>query len=228
VAWLPSGAWEKLGDSKLDIADFEHQPCYVGIDLALRSDIAAVVIAFPPSEGRNWWAVFGRYYLPEERVSRTENTHYQTWEETGRLIATPGPITDFDYIIQHLCDIAERYDVREIVLDPYDAGPLVVDLAKAGLRRVVEVKQIAPNFSPAMVELEALVLAGRIRHDGDPVLAWMFSNVKVARSGDLMKPVKESEERKIDGVVSLLMCIHRGMYAGGPRADYEERGLWSI
>lgn len=228
MSWLPAGAWEKCAEPSLDIADFAQQTSYIGIDLALRNDIAALVIAFPPEGTRDFWAVFGRYYLPEETVNRAENTHYQAWETTGRLTATPGLVTDFDYIIGNLADLAAQHDVREIALDPFDAGPLIVDIEKAGLRKPVEVRQIAPNMSPAMVELEGLVLSRKIRHDGDPVLAWMFSNVKVQKSGDLMKPIKESDEKKIDGVVALLMCIHRGMYRTGPRADYENRGLWSI
>jgi phage terminase large subunit-like protein len=228
ITWLPAGAWDKCAEPKLEIEDFADEPCYVGIDLALRSDLAALMIAFPPTRQRDWWAVFGRYYLPEETVNRAENSHYQAWETMGRLTATPGVITDFDYIISNLGDVAAQHDVREIALDPYDAGPLVNDIEKAGLRKPVEVRQTAPNMSPAMVELEGLVLSGKIRHDGDPVLAWMFSNVKVARSGDLMKPTKESNEKKIDGVVALLMCIHRGMYRQGETQSYQERGLWSI
>jgi phage terminase large subunit-like protein len=228
VTWLPPGAWEKCCEPALDIEDFAHQPCYMGIDLALRNDIAALIIAFPPTATRDWWAVFGRYYLPEETVNRSENSHYQAWESVGRLTATPGPITDFDYIIENLTDLAARYDVRDLALDPFDAGPLIVDIEKAGLRKPVEVRQTAPNLSPAMIELEGLVLARKIRHDGDPILSWMMSNVRVARSGDLLKPTKDSEEKKIDGVVSLLMCVHRGMYRTGPQADYENRGLWSI
>jgi phage terminase large subunit-like protein len=81
---------------------------------------------------------------------------------------------------------------------------------------------------PAMIELEGLVLGQQIRHDGDPILSWMMANLKVERSGDLMKPTKESEEKKIDGVVSLLMVIHRGMYRTGSSKSYEDRGLWAI
>ena len=228
IAWLQAGAWDKCAEPNLDIEDFAGQPCYIGIDLALRSDIAAMMIAFPPQAGRDWWAVFGRYYLPEDTVNRGENSHYQGWETMGRLTATPGAITDFDYIIANLGDLAAQHDVREIALDPFDAGPLIMDIEKAGLPKPVEVRQVAPNMSPAMIELEGLVLSHKIRHDGDPILAWMMSNVKVAHSGDLLKPIKESDEKKIDGVVGLLMCIHRGMKHGGAQADYESRGLWVL
>jgi phage terminase large subunit-like protein len=227
MSWLPAGAWEKCGDESLDLEDFAGQQCYVGIDLAERNDIAALVVAFPPTEGRDWWATFGFYYLPEDTVNRSENSHFQGWETAGRLTSTPGNVTDFDYIIGNLGDLCSRFDVREIALDPYHAGPLVVNVAKAGIRKPIEVRQTAPNMHPAMVELEGLVLSRKIRHDGDPILGWMMANVKVERSGDLMKPTKNSDEKKIDGVVCLLMCIHRGMYRAGAGA-YESRGIWSI
>jgi len=228
MTWLPAGSWEKCGVADLDIEDFAGDACYLGVDLAWRNDIAALVIGFPPTSTRDYWAVFGYYYLPEDTVSQGENQHFQTWESMGRLISTPGNVTDFDYIIANMADLCTRFDVREIALDPYHAGPLVVDIEKAGLRKPVEVRQSAPNMHPAMVELEGLVLSRKIRHDGDPVLSWMMANVKVEKSGDLMKPTKDSEEKKIDGVVSLLMCIHRGMYQSGGTQAYGERGLWSL
>jgi phage terminase large subunit-like protein len=228
IAWLPAGAWDKCAEPDLDIEDFGGHPCLIGIDLALRSDIAAMMVCFPPHGDRDWWAVFGRYYLPEETVSRGENGHFQAWEAMGRLTATPGAITDFDYIIANLGDFASDHDVREIALDPFDAGPLINSIEKAGLRKPIEVRQTAPNMSPAMMELEGLVLSGKIKHDGDPVLAWMMSNVKVAHSGDLIKPTKESDEKKIDGVVGLLMCIHRAMKGVAGPGAYRERGIWSI
>ena len=228
ITWLPAGAWEKCADETLDIADFAGETCYVGIDLAERNDIAALVVTFPPTATRDWWAVFGSYYLPEDTVNRSENSHFQAWEIMGRLTATPGNVTDFDYIIDNLGHLSTQYDVRESALDPHHAGPLVVNIAKAGIRKPVEVRQVATNMHPAMIELEGLVLGEKIRHDGDPMLAWMMSNVKVERSGDLMKPTKESNEKKIDGVVCLLMCIHRGMYRMGGTQAYEERGLLSI
>ena len=36
-------------------------------------------------------------------------------------------------------------------------------------------------MSPAVEAFEELALAGRIRHGGDPVLRWCFSNAVVAR-----------------------------------------------
>jgi phage terminase large subunit-like protein len=226
TAWLPPGAWDKCAEPRLDLSDFEREPCYVGIDLALRSDIAALMLAFPPAPGRDWWAVFGRYYLPEQTVMRSEHMHYQGWEAAGILTATPGAVTDFDYILANVEDFAARFSFIEIALDPYHAGPLVAAFEKRGLPKPVEIRQNARNMSPAMVELEGLVIARRVRHDGDPMLSWMISNVRAHRSGDLIQPRKDSDEKKIDGATALLLCIGRAMRRE-PVADYTG-GVWVI
>lgn len=220
IAWLPSGAWERCQDPELELEDFAHEACYIGLDLARRSDLTAMMICFPPAGRREWWAVFGRYYLPEQTITRSENTHYQGWESIGRLVSTTGVITDFDYIIDDLSDLASRFHVQEIVFDPHDAAPVYASLEKRGITvPKVDVKQSAANMSPAMIEMEGLVLSRKIRHDGDPVLAWMVSNVLCKRgNGDLMQPDKEADNKKIDGVTALLMCINRAVRRDQPAA----------
>ncbi len=47
---------------------------------------------------------------------------------------------------------------------------------------MIEVRPTVLNFSEPMKTLEALVLQKKLVHDGDPVLAWMASNV-VAHTG---------------------------------------------
>jgi phage terminase large subunit-like protein len=57
-----------------------------------------------------------------------------------------------------------------------------------------------------------MIKAGRIRHNGDPVLAWAISNV-IGRMNrkDQVYPDKESREKKIDPVVALLMAFARAI-----------------
>jgi phage terminase large subunit-like protein len=230
VSWLGPGAWARCGDQKLKLEQFDGQPCYVGIDLAQRSDIAAVMLYFPPDHDRKWGVVFGRYYLPEETVDRAENSHYQGWERSGLLTATDGAVTDFDAILDDLDTFAGQFDVLEFCSDPWKNVPLVNALQKRGITiPIVDVRQSAQNMSPAMVELEGQVMGQTIRHNGDPVLDWMIHNVLAHRGWqDTIQPRKSEEDKKIDGVTGLLMCIHRAMKRGGAKADYENRGLWSV
>jgi phage terminase large subunit-like protein len=77
-----------------------------------------------------------------------------------------------------------------------------------------------------MKTLEALVLQGKLRHDGDPVLTWMASNVVAHLDAkDNIYPRKERPENKIDGIVALIMALARAMMGGSDSSVYEERGL---
>jgi phage terminase large subunit-like protein len=75
--------------------------------------------------------------------------------------------------------------------------------------------------------LEALVLAGRLVHDGDPVLGWMVSKVVChVDAKDNIYPRKERPENKIDGVVALIMAINRWMMREQVAPSvYETRGI---
>jgi phage terminase large subunit-like protein len=65
------------------------------------------------------------------------------------------------------------------------------------------------NLSAAINELDAAMRAGRLRHDGNPVLAWCVGNVvgQEDRRGNLF-PTKQ-RDGKIDAAVALLMAIGR-------------------
>ena len=62
------------------------------------------------------------------------------------------------------------------------------------------------------------------------VLAWMMSNVVAHRDEkDNIMPRKDADEKKIDGVLALLMALDRGLRAAASEIDWENRpGLWSI
>jgi phage terminase large subunit-like protein len=84
-------------------------------------------------------------------------------------------------------------------------------------------------MSPAMKELEALALEGKLVHDGDPVLTWMVSNIVCHRDEkDNLYPKKESNEKKIDGVLALLMALDRALRGAAAAPDFEKRGLWMV
>ena len=81
---------------------------------------------------------------------------------------------------------------------------------------VLEFRATTQNFSPAIIELDAAMRAGRLRHDGSPVLEWCMGNVvgKPDRRGNLY-PAKQRPEQKIDAAVALMMAVGRAMAEGG-------------
>ena len=57
------------------------------------------------------------------------------------------------------------------------------------------------------------MLAGKLRHDNNPVMNWMISNlvVKVSKFNELRAPSKDRPENKIDGVMAMLMALGRAL-----------------
>lgn len=203
--------WTQLANPALKIDDFEGQPCYLSGDWASKHDITPLVALFPRDGGR--YAVFGRYYLPRGTVDLPENQHYRTWEAEGRLIVTDGNITDVERLIADAADMGRRFQVLEMPSDPNRAWGVFPRLQAEGIP-VIEYRNTVLSMSDPMKQLDALIKAGLIEHDGDPVMTWAISNVTAQLDKkDNVYPNKERPENKIDPVVSLIMALGRAMVA---------------
>lgn len=227
-AWLDMMAWARGADSSLKLEDFHGQPCYVGLDLASRSDIAAAVLLFPMDN--NKLALFGRYYLPDDAIERDLSGHYDAWVRQERLITTEGAITDMEVIVDDLVAFVSRFDVKAVCFDPWQIAPLLAALQKRGVTvPLVEIKQTVQNISPAMKELEAMVLGGLIVHDGCPVTSWMMSNVVCHYDNkDNVYPKKDRPENKIDAALASMFALNQYLADYGRVCVYDERGLIAI
>ncbi|MBT9154464.1 MAG: hypothetical protein DDT39_01140 [Firmicutes bacterium] len=212
TSWMNMTAWEAVSDPDLEDSSFEGEPCIVACDLATRTDIASVMRLFTRKiDGVTHYYAFGRHYLPEGAAEDGRSSHYAGWAKEGRMVLTPGQVTDFSYIEDEIKDTARRFRVTDAAFDPWQAAQIMQRLQADGLP-VLEYRQTVQNMSAPMKELEALVLSGRFHHDGDPVLTWMVSNVvcHTDAKGNVY-PRKEQLQNKIDGVVALIMALGRAL-----------------
>lgn len=224
TAWMDMRAWDACADTSLDIDNFIGQPCWIGLDLASKTDIAALILIFAHPEITDAYLTFGKYYLPEDTVHGAGNSQYSGWMRIDRLTVTPGNVIDFSWIEADLLDMASRFAIQAVAFDPFQATQLSTRMLAEGLP-MIEVRPTVLNFSEPMKILEALVLQKKLAHDGDPVLTWMASNV-VAHLDvkDNIYPRKERPENKIDGIVALIMALSRAIKPGDAvvlGADYE-------
>ena len=78
-------------------------------------------------------------------------------------------------------------------------------------------------------ELERLVLSGRLRHGGNPIARWMADNLEVKHgpAGTVypVKPKNPKSQKKIDGMVALIMALDRATRLQPTPSVYEERGI---
>lgn len=221
--------WNRLGDPSITRARFAQSACFVGLDLASKLDLCAKVLVFPHDVGGvTHYTVFGDFYCPASRLEGAERRHYMQWSEQGHLIATPGDITDYDYIETDLKADAEQHALVALGADPYNATMLLTHLQDTiGADKVVEVPQTVSHLSEPMKELQALIVAGRIHHDGNPALAWMIGNVTAQEDRNQnVFPRKEFPEKKIDGAVALIIALGRAMsQPADTTSPYADRGV---
>ena len=225
-AWLPPGAWDACADESLNIEQFLGKPCWIGVDLASKIDIASIVALFPHENG---YAVFPKFYLPRAAVENGGNnaSAYAGWESGGHLTVVAGEVLDFDSVIDDLLLWIGQFDVQEVVLDPWKAVHITNPLQKRGVTvPLIEVSQNVKNLSGPMKEVEALVVSRRLKHDGNPAFGWMASNVVCHTdvNGNVF-PRKEHVWAKIDGIVATITAMSRAMLMRIVTSVYEKRGL---
>lgn len=198
-------AWDRLCcDRTLGPEDFYGSECWVTIDLASKIDIAAKLRTFE-KDGVLYF--FGDYYLPEDQLEKGNPNFdfYRGWAKEGFLTLTPGNIIDYGFIEESLLEDARNFDLRQVGIDPHNATQFNTRMQAEGLP-IEEIQQSVPSLSDPMKELAARIIAGRVRHDGNPVLAWMIGNV-VAKvdAKENVYPRKARPENKIDGAVTAIM-----------------------
>ena len=210
TAWMDMIAWERQGENTLALENFSDCDCHLSVDLSTKIDIACWNITFRRKEnGVDHYYGFTFNYLPEDAAHDGRNSQYSGWERTGKLIVTPGNVTDIARIEADILDFFRRYRVMSVAYDEWQAQYLANRLLEEGVP-MVNYRHTVANMSEPMKEWEALVLQGRYHHNGCPVMTWMVSNVVAHLDAkDNIYPRKEFPENKIDGPICQIMSIGR-------------------
>lgn len=207
-AWLNMLDWARAGDATLQQENFLGETAKLGLDLSESDDLTAAVKCFRRSvDGVDHYYFFGRYYTTEAKAA--EHEHYAGWIHDGYLIACDGDYIDTEDVEDDVKHDATLYMIPQAFYDPFGAADLALRLQKHHDIEAVKFGQNYTNFSAPMRDFERLLKAGRIHHDGNPCLTWMFGNVvsKETEDGKMTRPVKEGKDNKIDGAVAALMAF---------------------
>ncbi len=211
AAWMNMIAWDRCADHTLREEDFLHLPCWLGVDLASKIDVNAVVRLYKDViDGETHVYCFPSFYLPQAAVDEGTNSQYDGWRRRGLLTVTDGNVIDMDRIEDDVIAMRDNRDLQEVCYDPgHNATQWATHLDDEGLD-MIEVRPTVLNFSEPMKWWEALVKDGRFHHDGNEVMTWMVSNVVVKHDmKDNIFPRKERIENKIDGPVAVCMGMNR-------------------
>lgn len=161
------------------------------------------------------------FWMPEETLDRRvkdDGIPYDVWRDQGWLRVTPGDVVDYDVILQQITDeIAPAFRILEFGYDPWNATQFALQLSTKGFT-VTEVPQTFRHLSEPSKVLEALVVSGRVQHDGNAVMRRCVENVATVEDrAENIRPVKPSKKKRIDGVVASVLALSRLIVAKPPK-----------
>ena len=230
VRWMPMDKWDECG-GVVDPYALEGRACYAGLDLSSTSDLTALVLVFPPTLEDEPYIALPFFWLPEETLSlrvRRDHVPYDQWAKRGFIQTTEGNVVHYGFIERFICQLGERYNIREIAHDRWNATMMVQTLEDDGFT-MVPYGQGFKDMSPPTKELMRIVLEHKLCHGGHPVLRWNMDNayVRTDPAGNL-KLDKEKSTEKVDGAVALVMALDRAQRNLNGGSVYDERGLLTL
>lgn len=203
-------AQELLGDF-----DIDHVPgrpdCAVAFDLSVHDDFSAVSYTVYLSSDKKFHC-HTDYYFPEGALKGHPNEQlYRLWHEKGYLNLCEGQKIDTAMITNDILRRAELVNIIRIGYDAYKAQELTSILKSVGARNVLTpFSQTYGNFNLPVESFELLVYSdpARIELNNNPINVFCLENCVIAEDNlENKKPLKVSENRKIDGTITLLMTL---------------------
>lgn len=129
--WLNMLRWADCAFGDVEIESLKGKRCFAGLDLAQVNDLSALVLLFPPQDGVPRWTVLPFFWCPEDDIderSTQARVPYRDWVEQGLIEATPGNVTDYNFIEAKIVEIARIYDIKSIAFDRTFSGAIMQNL----------------------------------------------------------------------------------------------------
>ena len=210
--WIAGDVWDQgLAAAPFDPARLYGRKAWVGLDLSNKIDTTAIVVAVP-MDGLIYLITYT--FLPEGpkgfiQRAQTEKREYVGWRDQGWLEVHKGGTIDEDEIANRLEWIRARFDLQEVAYDPWGMKYLADKLDKRRFP-MVEHRQGYASMSNPMKRFEEKVAQNKIRHGGNPVLAWQVGNVhRDEDAAENVKPNKKKSTGRIDAAVAAIMALGR-------------------
>ena len=220
--------WDSCGGP---VAEEFTGPVYIGLDLSETNDLTALVMI---SQIDDAWHVKPTFWLPGTGLaerSRQDRVPYDVWHNKEFLEVTPGASIEYEYVAARMRDIFDRHDVRQVGFDRWNWRHFKPWLEKAGfseeeLERFVEFGQGFQSMSPALRDLEDVLLNKKLRHAMHPVLAMCAANAVVQPDPAGNRKLSKKKSRgRIDGMIALLMARAVAATEEGTEIYSDDRGI---
>jgi phage terminase large subunit-like protein len=206
--------WGRNSLGPFDPAEMAGRRFFAGLDISAKIDLTAWVKLYPPVEAGQRWRVVPRFWMPSDTIqqkSDRDRVQYRRWIDAGLIEITEGNVVDQNEIEAAVSEDCRQGECISCGYDPWNATALAVRLADQGVP-MNEFLQGMRSYTAPTKELEVMLLAERLDHGGNQVLAWMAANMMILTDRNLNRmPSKKHSVGRIDGMSGLIMAIGRSM-----------------
>lgn len=188
--------------------EYWELPCALGADLSQGDDFCAFTFMFPLSNGA--FGIKTRNYISEKTLMNLPvamRVKYEQFMAEGSLVVMNGTILDmmevYDDLDEHI--IEQKYDVRCIGFDPYNAKEFIARWeSENGPFGIVKVIQGAKTESVPLGELKKLSEERLLLFDEDLMTFAMGNCITLEDTNGNRKLLKRRYEHKIDAVAAMM------------------------
>lgn len=210
TAWIDRGYWDDPAAIKQDRQE-KPEAVFIGFDLAATRDLNAVCTL--KRYGEQDYDAEWRFFLPEDALTYIPKHYADIFKvaiDSNILKLTEGNVMDDREVSDYIKQQCEKYDVREVGYDAYNAASMVARLHDAGIP-VKKVGQGMAVLNNPSKYVEKMILNKQIKHDGNPFVGWQLGNCEVFEdvNGNI-KVRKNSADTaaKVDGIIALIIAAH--------------------
>ena len=209
VAWIGADLAAKQS-VPMKLEQFQGRPdAMCAFDLSATGDLSAVSFGVYSAQDK-CFRFLTAYFFPEGALEGHPNANlYRIWAEAGHLVLIPGPVVDYRFVVDYILAANNYIRILQIGYDSWKAAEPVNMLSAAGAGNVLKpVKQTYGMFTAPVQSFEHGIKTGQIWMDDNPINAYCFGNAVLDQDRlENCKPIKRAPNRKIDGVITMLMCM---------------------
>lgn len=206
--------WKSRAVENFDLDRLREFRCAGGLDMGVTEDLTAFALAWgvpDPDENLDYLVYLKCWFwCPEDKIKKKfseEKVNYPRWVAEEWITATPGPTTRRDYVKKKIVELNQEFDIIDIGADRSHASELMENLADEGIN-VAQISQSRYKMNFPLRALKELTTSGRLRHDGNPVLAWNLDNaVFDLDAQERMLLLKDKSKNRIDGAVASAIAV---------------------
>ncbi len=226
--FIKAGDWAACREN-FTPADLSGQSCVAALDLARKQDLTALALIFGPDEDGDY-RILPYFWMPRDRAEElAHEVPYLQWEKEGFIRLTDGNVCDYRVVEEDISALCEQFNIRAVVFDPMFGEELTQRLSDSHGMERIEFPQKPTFFAKPTDDFENLIVAGKLKHNGHPILSWQIGHVMVKEMNGIVRPIRPNrgDHRTVDGVLAAIMGIAGAMSDAGPSV-YETPGALTL